>query len=232
WVDEVLLADERLIPRVYGDDESLRAHAELVAGTWPTGGVDGDTFRAVIGEELAAAYGLEAGDRLPLSAGRDESAPTYFMEVAGIIRPLDPDDPYWFGAIGPLRSQSDDRYRAQYSALVAASDYFAMTAALFPDAPQEVTWYVLLDPARFTTGDIALVRGQLPELAADLRGLSPSVAMDTRLGDVLSSFAAQSNAVRVPLYFLTAEVVLLALYYVVMVASLAVRQVEREFAVL
>lgn len=232
WVDDVLLADERLIPRVYGDDKSLRAHAELVAGTWPTGGANGDTFRAVIGEELAAAYGLAAGDRLPLSAGRDESAPTFFMEVAGIIRPLDADDPYWFGALGPLRSQSDDRYRAQYSALVAASDYFPMAAALFPNAPQEVTWYVMLDPARFTTGDIALVRGQLPELAADLRGLSPSVAMDTRLGDVLGSFAAQSNAVRVPLYFLTAEVVLLALYYVVMVASLAVRQVEREFAVL
>lgn len=233
WVDEALVAEERLIPRFYGDEAIAPEHAELVAGQWPDGQPgDGRVFRAVVGEELAAAYGLSVGDRLPLSASRDETAPSYFMEVTGVIRPRDPDDPFWFGELGPLRAQSDERYRAQYSALIPSADFFPLAATLFPDAPYELSWSVLLDPARFTTDDIALVAARLPELAGDLRALSPSVTMDTRLGDVLGSFATQSAAVRAPLYFLTAEVVLLALYYVVMVASLSVRQVEREFAVL
>lgn len=46
------------------------------------------------------------------------------------------------------------------------------------------------------------------------------------------TFAAQSTAIRPPLYLLTVEVVLLALYYVTMVAALAVEQVEREFVTL
>ena len=233
WLDDQLLADERLIPRFYGDDAALRLRAELVAGEWPARQPgDGATFRAVIGEEMAAAYALSPGDALPLSLSREADAPAYALEVSGIIRPRDAADPFWFGDRSPLRAQSDERYRAQYSALVPAADFFPLAASLFPDAPYELTWRALLDPARLTTADIAPLQAALPALAANLRGLSPSVTLDTRLGDALTSFAAQSAAVRAPLYFLTAEVVLLALYYVVMVASLSVRQVEREFAVL
>ncbi len=234
WVDGIVQGEERVNPRFYGSDEELRGRSELVTGVWPEEmAPDAATnVVAVIGEELAEAYGLEPGDVLPLSLTRDEEEPSYGLQVSGIIRARDPRDPFWMGEFSPLRAQTDERFAAQYAALVPEASFFDMAAALFPDMPAELNWNVLLDPATFITGDIEPVQAQLQLLAEDLRGGSPPVTIDTRLNDVLASFASQSTAVRAPLYFLTAEVVLLALYYVVMVSSLSVRQVEREFAVL
>lgn len=234
WVDGIVQGEERINPRFYGSDEEFRSRTELVAGVWPEEMTPAATnnFVAVIGEEMAEAYGLEPGDVLPLSLTRDESEPSYGLQVSGIVRAQDPRDPFWFGEFSPLRAQTDERFAAQYAALVPEATFFDLSADLFPDMPAELNWNVLLNAATFTTEDIGPVQAQLQLLAEDLRGGSPPVTMATRLNDVLASFAAQSTAVRAPLYFLTAEVVLLALYYVVMVSSLSVRQVEREFAVL
>ena len=234
WLDEAALPDERLTMRVYGSDEDILSRATLVAGAWPAAdqtGADG-VFQAAIGEEMAEAYGLAPGDKLPLSPTRDAGTPTHTLLVSGIIRPTDARDPFWFGEFSPLRVQSDERFRAQYSVLVPAAAFFPLAEALFPDAPYELTWNVLLDPARIGTADIPDIQSRLPVVSAELRALSPAVTTDTNLNDVLANFASQANSVRAPLYFLTAEVVLLALYYVIMVSALSVRQVEREFAVL
>lgn len=234
WTDEQIAADERLIVRFYGDDAELQEAAVLNAGQWPdpSAVTDGTTIRAAIGADLAAAYDLQPGDRLPLSAKRDEAQPGLFLEVAGVAGARNPGDPFWFGEFSPLRAQSDERWQAQYSALVPRAAFFPMAEAISPDVPYEASWSVLLDPARFDADQLAGAGVAVDALGADLRTLSPSVTLDTGLPAVLANFAAQSSAVRAPLYFLTAEVVLLALYYVIMVASLSVRQVEREFAVL
>ena len=77
-----------------------------------------------------------------------------------------------------------------------------------------------------------MLREQFSDMRVNLRAMSPRVLLRTSLPDVLETFEQRATVVRVPLYLLTAEIVLLALYYVVMVAALAVRQVEREFATL
>ena len=54
----------------------------------------------------------------------------------------------------------------------------------------------------------------------------------TGVPDILAGFQRQLETIRIPLYILVAEVMLLVLYYVTMVAALSMRQVEREFAIL
>ena len=235
WIDGNLLPEERLNFRAYGNDETdIRQYVTFVAGAWPTNAQPApDVAAVVIGQELAEAYGLEVGDLLPVSVARDGGEPEFSLEISGIVQPLDGSDPYWFGAASPLRSQSNEQWLAQYAVLVDQAAFFDLIEAVMPGgSTHEYYWQVIIDPGSLTSAQIPLVRTLLQLLREDLRPLTPSVTIDTGLDEILTTFANQSTAVRAPLYFLTAEVVLLTLYYVIMVAALAVRQVEREFAVL
>ncbi len=233
WVDEQIVPDERIIFGFYGYGETdINQQVAFVAGGWPTQDAGEGVITAVIGEEMAAAYNLEVGERLPLSARRDETQPSFYLLVSGIARPLETQSPYWFGEFSPLRAQSDERWTAQFTALLPPDQFFPVANRYFSGASHQFFWHVLLDPARFRSADITALQAQLGQLPDDLRGTSPAINPESKLVDVLANFATQATAVRAPLYFLTAEVVLLTLYYVIMVAALAVRQVEREFAVL
>lgn len=234
WVDEQPVTDQRVNIRFYGrDDTDISNYVNLVAGRWPSiADASSDRLSAVISEEFAQAYGLAVGDLLPLSVTRQESAPNFWLAISGIIQPINPRDSYWFGSLTPLHAQSDDRWSAQYTAIVPYDDFFPSIQNLFPDIPMELSWMVDLSPESFAAKGISTFRSQLDALADDLRAQSPSVTIESQLDQVLANFNAQAEAIRAPLYFLTAEVVLLVLYYVIMVAALAVRQVEREFAIL
>jgi ABC-type antimicrobial peptide transport system permease subunit len=234
WLDGQIIEDQRVNFSFYGmGDTDIAQHVTFVAGDWPDVAVNGTTVHAVIGQEFAQAYALQVGDTLPLSIERDETEATLQLQVSGIIQANDPRDPYWFGEFSPLRAQSDERWLAQYAAIVSAADFFTISDQLFADSTAEQYWYTLIVPEAISAPTIPLVRARLARLITDLGELSsPSVRVDSGLDDILANFAAQTTAVRAPLYFLTAEVVLLTLYYVTMVAALAVRQVEREFSVL
>ena len=235
WLDGNVLPEERVNFRVYGSEETdIRQYVSFVAGSWPAEPYpEPSVVAVVIGQEMADAYGLQVGDSLPGSITNSVEQPEFSLQISGIVQPLDGADPYWFGAASPLRSESTERWLAQYGVLVDQATFFSLAEAILPSgSTHEYYWHVTIDPASLTSDQIPLLRALLQLLREALRPLSPSVTIDTGLDAVLANFADQSTAVRAPLYFLTAEVVLLTLYYVIMVAALAVRQVEREFAVL
>ncbi|MCC6604279.1 MAG: ABC transporter permease [Anaerolineae bacterium] len=235
WVEGTVLPAERVNFRSYGSgDTDIRQFVTLVAGEWPSDPLPEPGVAAVvIGEELAEAYGLAVGDLLPASVDDTSEVPAFSLQISGIVQPIDGGAPYWFGPASPLRSQSDGRWLAQYAALIDPAAFFDVAASVLPaGSTHEYYWQVTIDPATVDTSQIPLLGVLLRLLREDLRPLTPSITIDTGLDDILTNFANQSTAVRAPLYFLTAEVVLLTLYYVIMVAALAVRQVEREFAVL
>jgi hypothetical protein len=116
WQADQISSDQRVALQLYGGEgeTDIRNHAELVEGTWPSEPiVSENTFRGVIGTDMADAYGLAVGDRLLLSIERNESEPSYWLEVSGIARPNDAANLYWFGEFSPLRAQSDERWAAQ-----------------------------------------------------------------------------------------------------------------------
>ncbi len=235
WREGSLLAEERVNFRAYGSGSTdIRQNVTFLAGDWPSEAFAAPGVAAVvIGQEMADAYGLQIGDTLPVSVSNISGEPEFSLQISGIVQPIDGGDPYWFGPASPLRGQSDDRWLVQYAALVDKAAFFELIEAVMPaGSTHEYYWQVTIDPASLTSSQIPLLRTLLRMLREDLRPLTPSVTIDTGLDNVLVNFANQSTAVRAPLYFLTAEVVLLTLYYVIMVAALAVRQVEREFAVL
>jgi len=230
WVGGRLATDQRVNLRYF---QGIQDRVEYVAGAWPAAMSDEPgVIRAVIGDGMARLFALRVGDRLPLSMQQQSEEPDVWIEVTGVIQPRNPSDPYWFGDFNPLMSRGTQRWSAQYSAIVPLESFFAVGATLFPGDRTNMAWYVLLRHDTFSTDDLEPFQDGLVDLKAELSALQPGVTLNTGVHDILASFQRQLQSIRVPLYILVAEVILLVLYYVTMVAALSLRQVEREFAVL
>lgn len=230
WVGGQLETDQPVSLRSY---QGIQDRVEYVAGEWP-GEASGEAnvIRAVISDGMARLFTLRVGDRLPLSFEQNSAGPDAWIEVAGVVRPQNPRDPYWFGEYSPLASQSTQGSSAQYCAIVPVDALFPAVSSLFPRDKIELAWHALLRHDAFSASDIEPFQAQLAELNAKLDAFQPRVTLHTSVPDILASFQKQLESIRVPLYILVAEVMLLVLYYVTMVAALSMRQVEREFAVL
>jgi hypothetical protein len=116
WLDGEPTTDQRVNLRSY---EGTEEHLEYVAGGWPVGpNSKSGVIPVVIGDAMARALVLRVGQRLPLSLRPGYAEPDAWLEVAGIVRPKDPLDPYWFGEYNPFTIQSTPPWSAQYSAIV------------------------------------------------------------------------------------------------------------------
>jgi hypothetical protein len=230
WFEGMLLTDQRVNFRHYA---GARERSELVAGSWPSEPLpEPQVVAAVVSEEFSEAYLLEVGDRLPLSYQREGTQPDLWLEVAGVVRPRDPLDPYWFGALGPLQPEITSRWTGRYNALLLEEDLLTVAQALFPRSELEVGWHIVLNRDAVSAENASALRASIGEVSGRLIGVQPRLVLQTELDEGLAEYEARASSVRVPLYILVAEVVMLALYYVVMVASLSVGNVEGEFATL
>jgi putative ABC transport system permease protein len=232
WRFGEVLKDQRVNFSFYGEESTnLIAHAEFTSGGWPqVNALSRDTILAVVGTSMAKEFELEVGDRLPLSIQPGAAEPELWIDVVGILKPREYQDPFWFGALSPFQSRADSRYQAQYTVLIPMDYFFEVASSLFPTSDVQIAWNVLLSPQTITIHDLPRMQTQLHALRKDLEG--HDLRLETGLSELLINVSTRTGSARVPLYLLITTVVLLALYYVLMVATLSLRQARREFAVL
>jgi hypothetical protein len=234
WVGGEVQSRQRINFRFYGTNWDLLTEK----ATFTSGGIPQDSnlqngsINAVVSESLATQYDLSIGDELPFSAQTSTEVPNYTIRVAGIIKPYDSQDPIWFGAASPLRSHADARYASQHNVLVDSDDFFEIASFVFPSSRQGYSWISLLDTGRITLRDLPEIELQINTLSFEAQELDEGIDVETGIPELISRIVPEAEGVRAPLYFLIAAVVLLALYYVMMVATLSTRQSRREFAVL
>lgn len=194
WVGGQLATDQRVNLRFY---EGIQDRVEYVAGEWP-GEASGEpigfaqgrpnVIRAVIGDGMARSFALRVGDCLPLNLKQNSAGPDVWIEVAGVVRPQNPRDPYWFGEFSPLASHSTQRWSSQYSAIVPVDAFFPAVASLFPGDEIELAWHALLRHDTFSAADIEPFQAQLTGLNAELDAFQPRVTLYTGVPDILASF--------------------------------------------
>ncbi|MBI5035405.1 MAG: ABC transporter permease [Chloroflexi bacterium] len=217
---------ERIVFRSY---DGFQDRVEYVAGEWlqrPSD--DPQVIRVVVGDGMARSFGLRVGDRLPLSQAENSAVPTVWIEVVGIVRPRDPLDPYWFGEFNPLSTNQP----GSYSVIVSGDNFFAIVSKLFFGDKLNFAWHVLLRHDSFSAGDTESFQKQLAALDRQLYAHVPYVMLRTSVPVILASFQKQLDSIRLPLYILIAEIILLGLYFVTLITALSMHQVEREFAIL
>jgi len=228
WVNGQVSTSQRVSLTFY---EDIQEHIEVLAGGWPAEASNKPgVIRAVIPEGMARGLALGVGDSLSLRLEPSAGAPDLQLKVTGIVRPRNPRDLYWFGEFGPLASIQAADGTFQYQIIVPQDVFFTTVATLFPEDDLELSWHVLLDPQSFNAADIQPFQTQLAELETQLADSRPTVRMETGIIDILGKFQTQFETIRLPVYILVAEIMLLVLYYVSMIAELSIRQMEREFA--
>jgi hypothetical protein len=227
WLGAQLLLDQRVNLSTY---QAAPDTVAMIAGEWPGPPAADGRIPVAIGTSFADTYGLQVGDELPLSLRTSAEQPDIVLLISGILQPKTSGDPRWAGELNPLRDQADERYTVQFSVLLPQESYFQVAQQLFPTSELENSWYVLVDPPSLTVSEIPAFRQELQDLQNQLPNLGTRVLLDSNLPGVLDKVEQEANGIAVPLYILLLEVLLLALYYVVMVSGLYVRQVEGEFA--
>jgi hypothetical protein len=237
WVDGRLRSDRRVRLSFYdrpsATDEGLAAHAQVVSGEWPaTSPSDKAPISVAVGERMAKAYELTAGDRLALSYREDAAEPDLWIEIGAVLRAEASSGHYWFGSASPLLSQHSAHYETQYGALVPSEVFLRLASNELRESQVGLSWNVLLDPGAIVLDDVAQLRASLLSLEERAAELESGLDVQTGLVEQLGQFSLRSKAIQAPLYFLIATVMLVALYYVTMDAALSLRQFEREFAVL
>ena len=117
---------------VFGYYDDLPGHAELVAGDWPAGPLEGAGVEAALPEAAAEALGLAPGDAVELPSVQDEND-VVTARVAGVYRVDDVDDPFWWGS--PLETEGREELRfTTFGPLVVSEEAFSALGAEGADA--------------------------------------------------------------------------------------------------
>lgn len=230
WTYSQLNADQRIAISTY---QNLADKVTFSEGGWPAGlALQNNVLQVVVSQAFAETYGLSIGDQLPVSKQLTETSPSLWLSIGGIIQPNDPGESYWFGKYSPLQNQANDRWVAQFYVFVPAEQFLTVSDALFSSANTRLDWNVLIDPLNFHMADIPATINEINLLRVDLKEQSTSFILETKLDQILSGFNSRAQVVQITLYVLVIEVLFLAIYYVVMIASLSVQQVQGEFSTL
>ena len=230
WQADSLTTNERInLSSIAGIEERI----ELISGKWPENQAPGSNIlQAMISNSMAEAYNIGISDRLPVSRKNNETEPSFWIEVSGIIQPVNAKDPYWFINSNPFHPNTNYRYLAEYSVWLPEKDLYIAVDHFFPKANLTLNWMAVINPDQINSENIDDLLIAIDLTRSSLSSFERKVIFNTNLEGFLGRFEAQASTVRPPLYLLIAEVLFLGLYYVVMVAALSVRQVEGEFSIL
>ena len=183
-----------------------------------------DVVPVALAEETARLWGMGVGDRLDLTAanferGADEDG---VVEVAGVFRPLDAEDPFWRAdgrMLGTAAVPSFDGGVISQGALLAGEEAYAPLSRSFQPMPErmetqettpafEHTWRYRVTEDGLSTADAATLRegvarlrsapggwvGDEPTVATGLPAVLDAWARDVGVTSVLALFAAAGVA--------------------------------------
>lgn len=183
-----------------------------------------DVVPVALAEETAGLWGMGVGDRLDLTAanferGADEDG---VVEVVGVFRPLDAEDPFWRAdgrMLGTAAVPSFDGGVISQGALLAGEEAYAPLSRSFQPMPErmemqettpafEHTWRYRITEDGLTAADAATLRegvarlrsapggwdGDAPTVATGMPSVLDAWARDVRVTSVLALFAAAGVA--------------------------------------
>jgi len=214
----------------YADD--VASKMDVVEGRAPAapGTEQPPRIEVAIGKATATAIGLSIGDTFDLHPFWRQDLPPVVVTIVGFTEPKDLSDPYWFGRTDRFLFDSEnwDTYPFWVDEAVVNS---TLTAYL-PDLDSTVETYGLIDIEKINASNARQVEDGTAALGPAVRELINGATVDTRLNEIVSSYRTKLFFTRLPLFALMLQVVGIALYYLVMVATMLVERQAGEIALL
>ena len=237
--------------------DEAEAHLELAAGRYPqppavnADGALAGPIEVALPARLAAAYGLEVGSTWNLVDGFDECdrepdpppggppppprppcEPTFHIQrlipvtISGLVN-LDLETDFWrripdailFGVLIPTNIQS-------VPLLLPSAAFDSALPQIMGGSIVSTTWISELDTDQLNVAVLDETRANFDLLREDLRSIGGSVR--SPIEPRLEAFVRDLNFTQVPILMLLAQVVGIALFYVVIVSSVQVTERREE----
>jgi putative ABC transport system permease protein len=191
------------------------AKTRLVEGAWPTtaeaAAAATGPVPVAIDESFADGYFLNVGDVL--------QADNLTIEIVGIFRAIDPNDLSWF---------YNPQTTFQQEVWVPVEYFPTRLAAILNRPVNYASWYAIVadDSLRFNKS--LDYNRSLLRLQTGLQARLPKVAIDYSPLDELKAYDARRLSLTTLFYAAGAPLVLLALIFISLTASIALQQQEQE----
>ncbi len=207
----------------------LEPHVEMVEGTYPavapTGGEE--PLEVAVAESKANQLGLQVGERLVLMSGTSagaEDAPTYQVPVvvAGIWRPRDHSEPFWFyipSALDGVFLLPEESFANRLAPAVKEPVYLAL-------------WYMVYDGRGMHTEEVPRFVGRVNLARNQASAALADTTLDVSPLDAMTTYTAAARLLTILLYVFAIPIIGLILYFVGLTSGLAVERQRNEIAVL
>src|SRR5439155_12471547 len=200
--------------------EELRAHVDVVAGTWPVQARAGDAYLVTVSEQAARKQGLKPGDHLCLQVINFPKE-VVCTQVGAVWRPRDADDPFW-----GLEKTPDDFVELDRAQL------FEILSEQLIDA-RAATVHAVFSPdlSTFHARDLAALREGFRRLHFQYTVLELNADIATGTDTALDGLVAQTAVAQFAIQLVAAQILVVALYYLAFVTGHSLDQQRQLFAV-
>ena len=207
-----------------GFASDIGSRVDITEGALPQPSTDPkDPVEVMVYEGLADQLGVQPGEEYLVLERVAEGTPLRLpVRIAGVWRPQDPNDAYWF-----IRPQS-----LQDVLLLPEESFTARVLSQSNRAIYQTLWYLVLDGSAVRSRHVpALVSNLTTTLRrADL--LLPEITMPVSPRDALEQQRVQSRLLIISLIAFSIPILGLIAYFIIMVSGMVVQRQQNEIAVL
>lgn len=192
--------------------DDLPAHANLLEGAWPIPVTSpNDPIQVAVIGSLADADFINVGDIY-----RFRGAP---ILVTGIWEPKDLTDPYWFDT--PSTAFADKMW-------VPLETYQSRLGSLFDRPVFYASWYVVVADNSLRFQRAPQYAQGLVRVDSEMRRLLPGITTDYSPLDALKTYQGRAESLTTLFYAVGGPMIILALLFIGLTATIAVQQYEQE----
>lgn len=200
---------------IMGSDLAPR-QTRLVEGEWPA---EPDTLGSNFHGPLPVAVYEEYADEHFLNVGDIYRSEKFDIEIVGIFRAIDETDPGWFYSPSTVFDKE---------VWVPKSYFDQLLPALIDRPVNYVSWYAIIadESLRFTRS-LSYTR-EMVRLEANFKAMLPDVKIDYSPVEQLTAYDKRLGSLLTLFYVIGSPLILLALIFISLTASIAVHQEEQE----
>lgn len=204
-----------------GSISGLQDHITVLEGSFPSSSAPLDAVDVLLSESLARETGLEVGETYVAFASRDQENVQFPVRIAGIWRPRDPDELFWF--------RDPDAFKDIL--LVREETLGALFGALPKERVAEALWYLVMDDTGIRTSDVNGLHRRILRAQARASAFLPQVIVTSPV-EHLQRYQETARLLTVLLYAFSTPAIGLDLIFVGLVSNMSVQRRQNEIAML
>ncbi len=240
--------DEPLLWTNLGFISGLEEHIQVVVGEFPSpptraggaedaspplaggagqsspslaGGIEGGPVPVLVSQTLAEQMGLQVGEQYVLfDSGR--GGVQLPVRVAGIWRPRNPLEPFWF-----YQSSAFDEVL-----LTSEAAFLAQVAPVLERPVSLSVWYQIFDGSQVRSGDVPGLLSRVATTESRVTALLNHTTLDASPVEALRTYRRQAQQLTVMLTLFSIPTVGLVLYFIGLIAGMVVQRGQGEIATL